>query len=79
MIDRMVMPDSAQQQQERMVEARGAAYRELAGENSEVRVPDDAHVQPVGEDGAWVTVQYWISAPRMRDYMRQPHTREGGM
>ncbi len=58
------------------------AYRELACEDrfGQISVSDDALVRQVGEDGAWVTVQYWISAPQMREYLRrQPHQREGGM
>ena len=79
MTDRMAMADNAQLQQDRIVEAREEAYRELARENSKVSVPDDARVQTVGEEGAWVTVQHWIPGWLMRDYLRQPHNREAGL
>ena len=64
---------------DRMTMENHQAYRDIAREDTDVSVSQGAAVQPVGADGAWVTVHYWISAARMRNYLRrQPHQREGG-
>ncbi len=65
---------------DQMVVATEAAYRDVASQMSPcATVPEDAAVRLAGTAGAWVTVEYWVSAARMRDYLRHlPHQREGG-